>query len=86
LLITLGSAFGAFFVQGIVSQTVVSVLGGETERSLRLGISIGVGSLLIPLLIGSLLLLKARSSYDQDAAAALAEAKDGFATPSTPIH
>lgn len=75
LLITLGSAFGAFFVQGIVSQIVVSVLGGETERSLRLGISIGVGSLLIPLLIGSLLLLKARSSYDQDAAAAIAESR-----------
>ena len=86
LLITLGSAFGAFFVQGIVSQIVVSALGGETERTLRLGISIGVGSLLIPLLIGSLLLLKARSSYDQDAAAARAEAKDGFATPSAPIH
>lgn len=76
LLITLGSAFGAFFVQGIVSQIVVTILGGETERSLRLGISIGVGSLLLPLLIGSLLLLKARSSYSQDAAAAIAESRD----------
>jgi MFS family permease len=76
-LITIGSSLGALLVFTI-SQVVVSSLGqGETAEALRTGITYGIASLIVPLTVGSLLIFRARSSFNRDADAALAETMGG---------
>ncbi|HCK78906.1 MAG TPA: hypothetical protein DHW34_02695 [Actinobacteria bacterium] len=72
-LITIGSSLGALLVFTI-SQIVVSSLGqGDTPNSLRTGITYGIASLILPLTIGSLLIFRARASFNRDADAAQSE-------------
>ena len=72
-LITIGSSLGALLVFTI-SQIVVSSLGqGDTPDSLRTGITYGIASLIAPLTIGSLLIFRARASFNRDADAAQSE-------------
>jgi len=86
-LITLGASTGALLVFAI-SQLVIntSFSGQETTDALKLGISYGIASLIIPLTIGAVLIFRARKSFDRDASAALAEAVSGPLAPSPQIH
>ncbi len=86
-LITIGSSVGALLV-GSISAIVISQIGeGETVSALQIGVRSGLSVLIVLLGVGALVLFRARSTFEADAAAALAEAKDGFATPvAAPIH
>ncbi|MCX6418742.1 MAG: hypothetical protein NTU50_04810, partial [Actinobacteria bacterium] len=71
-----------------ISQFVIntSFSGQETTEALKLGISFGIASLIIPLTIGAVLIFRARKSFDRDASAALAEADAGPIVTSPQIH
>ncbi len=70
-LITIGSSLGALLVFTI-SQIVVTSLGqGKTPEALQTGITYGIASLVIPLSVGSLLIFRARATFNRDVAAAL---------------
>lgn len=86
-LITIGSSTGALLV-GSISALVISLIGqGETVSTLQTGVRVGLSVLVVLLGGGAVVLFRARSTFEADAAAALAEAKDGFATPvAAPIH
>jgi len=80
-LITIGSSTGALLV-GSISALVISLIGqGETVSTLQTGVRVGLSVLVVLLGGGAVVLFRARSTFEADAAAALAEAKDGFATP-----
>ena len=85
-LITIGSSTGALLV-GSISALVISLIGqGETVSTLQTGVRVGLSVLVVLLGGGAVVLFRARSTFEADAAAALAEAKDGFVTPAAPIH
>jgi len=85
-LITIGSSVGALLV-GSISAIVISQIGeGETVSALQIGVRSGLSVLIVLLGVGALVLFRARATFEGDAAAALAEAKDGFATPTAQIH
>jgi hypothetical protein len=80
-LITIGSSTGALLV-GSISALVISLIGqGETVSTLQTGVRVGLSVLVVLLGGGAVVLFRARSTFEADAAAALAEVKDGFATP-----
>ena len=86
-LITIGSSAGALIVFAISQFVINTSFGGqETTESLKLGISYGIASLIIPLTIGAVLIWTAKKSFDRDAMAALAEADTGPTAPSPQIH
>ena len=86
-LITIGSSTGALLVFAI-SQLVIntSFSGQETTEALKLGISFGIASLILPFTIGAVLIFAARKSFDRDASSALADANSGPLAPSPQIH
>lgn len=86
-LITIGSSAGALIVFAISQFVINTSFGGqETTESLKLGISYGIASLIIPLTIGAVLIWTAKKSFDRDAMAALAEADTGPTAPGPQIH
>lgn len=75
-LITIVGATGALFV-GVTSDFVITQIGeGVTDAAQATGLRFGISALIVPLTVGALLILRARSSYESDAARVLEEAGD----------
>ncbi len=80
-LITIGSSVGALLV-GSISAFVIARIGeGETVSALQIGVRAGLSVLIVLLGVGALVLFRARPTFEQDAADALAEVTPGGVAP-----